>query len=435
MLAIPFVFFLLLIALGPILFQKWWHQYYKHTAIVFTVGVIILVILFQQEHSQALIHTAFEYASFITLLASLYFATAGIVIKTDENGTPFANSIVLLIGAVLASIIGTTGAAMILIRPFILMNKNRLLPYQKILFIFIVCNAGGMLSPIGDPPLFMGFLKGIPFFWITLKTFPFWLLSNGLLIAVFYYLDRTKNPIQFDHNPGILNLKIEGKRNITFLVLTLILLFLDPNIKGMEWLPSIAFHGHKLSFIREILLLVLAWASYNYTDKALMRKNDFTTEPIKEVAFIFLALFFTMSPALLLIAQWANLPAVKGYITNDLLYLATGLCSSVLDNAPSYLTAMSAAMGSIGLDINSRTDVLLFIQNKSFSQVVVISVASVIFGACTYLGNAPNFMVKAVAEQKGIKMPSFFEYIFKYTLPILVPILVANWILMKLIYG
>lgn len=434
MLAIPFLLFLLLIALGPILFQNWWHRYYKHTALFFTVLIIALVMLFQQEHSYSLIHTTFEYLSFITLLASLYFATAGIVIKTDENGTPLANTILLLIGAMLASIIGTTGAAMLLIRPFIGMNKNRLQPYQKVLFIFIVCNAGGMLSPIGDPPLFMGFLKGIPFFWITLKTFPFWLLSNGLLLAVFYYLDKTKNTIQFDHNPGILNLKIEGKRNISFLVLTLLILFLDPNIPGMEWLPSLAFHGYKLSFIREILLLVLAWASYNYTDKALMKKNDFTTEPIKEVAFIFLALFFTMSPALLLIAQWANLPMVKGYMSNDLLYFATGICSSVLDNAPSYLTAMSAAMGSVGLDINFRNDVLLFIQQSTFSKVVTISIASVLFGACTYLGNAPNFMVKAVAEQKGVKMPSFFEYIIKYTLPILVPILVANWLLMRMMY-
>ncbi|MEI6312709.1 MAG: sodium:proton antiporter [Bacteroidota bacterium] len=434
MLAIPFILFLLLIALAPILFQTWWHHYYKHTALFFTIGIIALVLIFQGAHAYSLIHTAFEYLSFITLLASLYFATAGIVIKTDENGTPLANALLLLIGAVLASFVGTTGAAMLLIRPFIMMNKNRLAPYQKIFFIFIVCNVGGMLSPIGDPPLFMGFLKGIPFFWITLKSFPFWLLSNGLLIGIFYYIDKTKNPIQFDHNPGILNLKIEGKKNISFLILTLLILFLDPNIQGMEWLPSIAFHGYKLSFMREIVLLILAWASYTYTDKALMKKNDFTTEPIKEVGFIFLALFFTMSPALLLIAQWANLPEVKMYMTNDLLYLATGICSSVLDNAPSYLTALSAAMGSVGLDINIREEVILFIQHTQFTQVVVISIASVLFGACTYLGNAPNFMVKAVAEQKGVKMPSFFEYIIRYTLPILVPVLVANWVLIKILY-
>jgi|694.fasta_scaffold05828_13 Na+/H+ antiporter NhaD/arsenite permease-like protein len=434
MLVLPFVIFLLLIALGPIFFAKWWHKYYKHTAVFFTVFIIVISLILDFSHLHLFIHTAFEYISFITLLASLYFATAGIVIKTDENGTPLANSILLLIGAILASVIGTTGAAMILIRPFINMNKNRLLPYQKVFFIFIVCNAGGMLSPIGDPPLFMGFLKGIPFFWISLKTFPFWLLTNGLLIAVFYYFDRNKNPIQFDHNPGILNLKLEGSSNVLFLFLTLVLLFVDPNIPGMDWVPYIPYHELKLSFIREISLIILCWASYRYTDKALMKKNDFTTEPIKEVAFIFMALFFTMSPALILIAKWSSLPSLKGYITNDFLYLFTGICSSVLDNAPSYLTALSASMGSVGLDINLPKDIMSMIESKVFSQVVVISVASVIFGACTYLGNAPNFMVKAVAEQKGIKMPSFFEYIFKFTLPILVPILFANWVLIKILY-
>ena len=165
-----------------------------------------------------------------------------------------------------------------------------------------------------------------------------------------------------------------------------------------------------------------------------MKKNDFTTEPIKEVAFIFMALFFTMSPALILIAKWSSLPSLKGYITNDFLYLFTGICSSVLDNAPSYLTALSASMGSVGLDINLPKDIMSMIESKVFSQVVVISIASVLFGACTYLGNAPNFMVKAVAEQKGVKMPSFFEYIFKFTLPILVPILFANWVLIKILY-
>lgn len=434
MLAIPFMLFLALIAIGPILFATWWHKYYRWVSVIFSLLIIAIVYLFDRPHSIDFVHTAFEYSSFLTLLAALYFATGGIVVKTDENGTPFANSVLLLIGALLASVIGTTGAAMVLIRPFIAMNKNRLQPYQKVFFIFVVCNAGGLLSPIGDPPLFMGFLKGVPFFWISLKTLPFWLLTNSLLIAAFYYFDKTKNPIQYDDNPGILNLGIEGKRNFLFLFLSIALLFLDPNIPAMHWLPAIHFHGLKLSFIRELLLMALCWASYKFTDVELMKKNEFSTEPIQEVAFIFLALFFTMSPALLVIASWAQLPVMATYINNDFLYVGTGICSAVLDNAPSYLVAMSAALGSQGLHINIPAEVLFFIQGKQFSQVVAISLASVLFGACTYLGNAPNFMVKAVAEQKGIKMPSFFEYIFKFTLPILVPILIANWLLMKLIY-
>ena len=430
---LPFVFLLVLVAVGPLYFEKLWHRSYTYLTIF--LGTVILayysIYLKDTEHC---IHAVLEYVSFISLLAALFFASGGIIIRTDENGTPIANVMLLVIGAILASVIGTTGAAMVLIRPFINLNKNRLAAYQKVFFIFIVCNAGGLLSPIGDPPLFIGFLKGVPFFWIFLKTLPFWLLSNGLLIGLFYYIDKTKNPIQFDNSPGILNLKIKGFKNIFFLFITLIVVFLDPNIAGMEWLPCIHLEGTKLSFIREIILLVMCFLAYKYTDKALLKKNDFTIAPIKEVAFIFFGLFMTMMPVIEWIEHLVSRPELGHLVNKNILFWSTGLLSAILDNAPTYLDSMSAALGSVNLDINRPNDVLQFLASPAFVDVVAISVSSVIFGAFSYLGNAPNLMVKAIAEQKGVKMPSFFEYIIKYSIPILLPIVFLNWLLLLLLY-
>ncbi len=430
---LPFVFLLVLVAVSPLYFEKLWHRSYTYLTIF--LGTVILayysIYLKDTEHC---IHAVLEYVSFISLLAALFFASGGIIIRTDENGTPIANVMLLVIGAILASVIGTTGAAMVLIRPFINLNKNRLAVYQKVFFIFIVCNTGGLLTPIGDPPLFIGLLKGVPFFWIFLKTLPFWLLSNGLLIGLFYYIDKTKNPIQFDNSPGILNLKIKGFKNIFFLFITLIVVFLDPNIAGMEWLPCIHLEGTKLSFIREIILLVMCFLAYKYTDKALLKKNDFTIAPIKEVAFIFFGLFMTMMPVIEWIEHLVSRPELGHLVNKNILFWSTGLLSAILDNAPTYLDSMSAALGSVNLDINRPNDVLQFLASPAFVDVVAISVSSVIFGAFSYLGNAPNLMVKAIAEQKGVKMPSFFEYIIKYSIPILLPIVFLNWLLLLLLY-
>lgn len=431
---LPFILLLLLLSIGPTLAAKPWHKYYPVICLFFVAYIMVFTFSTTDHASHNLMHTFSEYVTFISMLAALYFATGGIVIHTDENGTPEANVILLLIGAILASFIGTTGAAMVLIRPFIEMNKSRLQPYQKIFFIFIVCNAGGMLSPIGDPPLFMGFIKGVPFFWITTKTLPFWILTQVFLLSMFYYYDKKKNPIQYDHNPGIFNYKIEGIKNIAFLFISLCVIFLDPNIKAFSWLPYIPIGTYKISFIRELILLGMAWASYRYTDQELLKKNEFTLEPIKEVAFIFIALFFTMAPALQQLSIWASHPDFKNTISIDSLYWFTGFCSSILDNAPSYLSALSIAMASVGLRISILEDVHQFIHGPHASYLVSISIASVLFGAFTYIGNAPNFMVKAVAEQRKLQMPGFIEYILKYSIPILIPVLLANYVLLRIIY-
>lgn len=430
---LPFVTLILLIALGPLYFEKFWHKSYTYLSV--SLGfIVICYYVFGLHHTHHCIHAGMEYISFISILAALFFASGGIIISTDEHGTPAANAILLLIGAILASTIGTTGAAMILIRPFIHLNKNRLAAYQKVFFIFIVCNAGGLLTPIGDPPLFIGFIKGIPFFWIFLKALPFWLLSNGLLIGLFYYIDKTKNPIQFDNSPGILNLNIKGLKNIVFLCISLLVVFLDPNIAGMEWLPSIHLDGMKLSFVRETILLLMCYLSFKYTDKALLKKNDFTIAPIKEVAYVFFGLFLTMMPVVEWIEHLVKKPEMGHLVNQNTLFWLTGCLSAILDNAPTYLNSLTAALGVEGLDINSRNEVLQFLASPAFVHVVAISVSSVLFGAFSYLGNAPNLMVKAIAEQKGVKMPSFFEYIIKYSIPILLPIVFLNWLLLLLLY-
>ena len=430
---LPFVVLLILIALGPLLFEKWWHRSYPFISIGMA-GIILGFYLFYLHDITHSLHTLAEYLSFITLLAALYFASGGIVVHTDEIGTPRTNIILLGIGAILASIIGTTGAAMILIRPFINMNKKRLGAYQKVFFIFLVCNAGGLLTPIGDPPLFIGFLKGVPFFWILQKVWPFWLLTNALLIGLFYLIDKRKNPIEPTFKSHPFQLRIEGGKNIIFLLVAILLVFLDPNIKGMNWLPAFHLHTYKISFIREILLLIICLLSYRLTDKKLLEQNEFTITPIKEVAFLFFGLFITMMPVLQWVQQISAQPTMANSINQHNLFWLTGVLSAFLDNAPTYLNSISAAMGAAGLDVNIQQDVLSFLDSSSFVQVIAISIAAVLFGAFTYLGNAPNLMVKAIAEQKGIKMPSFFEYIFKYAVPILLPIVILNWILFYFIY-
>lgn len=430
---VPFAVLLILIALGPLLFEKWWHRAYPAVSVALAFTILGYYLFFVHDLPQC-IHTLAEYLSFITLLAALYFASGGIVIQTDEIGSPTANILLLGTGAILASLIGTTGAAMILIRPFINMNKKRLGAYQKVFFIFIVCNAGGLLTPIGDPPLFIGFLKGVPFFWISQRAWPFWLLTNALLIGLFYFIDKSKNPVESPFKIHHLKLKIEGRKNIFFLSLAVLLVFLDPNIKGMNWVPAFHLHAYRISFIREILLLLICVLSYRLTDKKLLDRNEFTLTPIKEVAFLFFGLFITMIPVLQWVQHISAQPKMANSINQHNLFWLTGALSAILDNAPTYLNSMSAAIGAVGLNVNQHQDVLSFLDSHLFVQVVAISIAAVLFGAFTYLGNAPNLMVKAIAEQKGIKMPSFFEYIFKYSIPILLPIIILNWLLFYLLY-
>jgi Na+/H+ antiporter NhaD/arsenite permease-like protein len=425
---IPFILLLLMIATGPLFYEHFWHHHYPKIAI----GLAVLVIAyyyFVLKNVPSIVHATFEYIQFISLLTGLFVASGGIMIKVDKQGTPVVNSIILLIGAVIANIIGTTGASMLLIRPFMRVNKGRIKPYHIIFFIFIVSNVGGSLTPIGDPPLFLGFLKGVPFFWTLTHNFLPWLFAIIILTSLFYLVDkRNIDGKRTDHTFSNM-VGIGGSRNFIWLLVIVCAVFLDPNV--FDWVPGIHYHGQKFSFIREIIMLSAAFFSFTFARKALHRINAFNFEPIKEVTFIFIGIFGTMMPALELVGAFAQSPAGVKLITHNTLYWGTGALSGFLDNAPTYLNFLAAGMASQGANINNFADVIKF-ANDGFTDSTLmlkaISVAAVFFGAFTYIGNGPNFMVKAIAEQSGIRMPSFFGYIIRFSLPILIPIFIIVWL-------
>jgi Na+/H+ antiporter NhaD/arsenite permease-like protein len=425
---IPFVLLLLMIATGPLFYEHFWHHNYPKIAVALAIIVVLYYILALQNVPST-VHAAFEYIQFISLLTGLFIASGGIMINVDKKGTPAVNSVILLIGAVIANIIGTTGASMLLIRPFIRVNKGRIKAYHIIFFIFVISNIGGSLTPIGDPPLFLGFLKGVPFFWTLTHNFLPWVFANIVLVAIFYLIDRRnkdgKEDITFTNK-----VSIRGAKNFMWLLIVVGAVFLDPNV--FDWVPAIHYHGQKFSFLREIIMLTVAYLSYKLADRDLLKANEFNFEPIKEVAFIFIGIFGTMMPALELVGNFAKSPTGMQLINHNTLFWGTGSLSGFLDNAPTYLNFLAAGMASKGASINNIADVIKFANDgfhDSTLMLKAISVAAVFFGAFTYIGNGPNFMVKSIAEQVGIKMPSFFGYVIRFSLPILLPLFIIVWLI------
>lgn len=426
---IPFVLLLLMIATGPLFYEHFWHHHYPKIAIALA-AIVVIYYLVALGNVPSTVHAAFEYVQFISLLTGLFIASGGIMIKVDKKGTPMVNAIILLVGAVIANIIGTTGASMLLIRPFIRVNKGRIKAYHIIFFIFVISNIGGSLTPIGDPPLFLGFLKGVPFFWTLTHNFFPWVFAIIALVAIFYFVDKRNKDGEASEDEFTNKVSIAGSMNFVWLLLIVGAVFLDPNV--FDWVPAIHYHGQKFSFLREIIMLTVAFLSYKFANKELLKSNEFNFEPIKEVAFIFIGIFGTMMPALELVGNFAQSPAGVQLITHNTLYWGTGALSGFLDNAPTYLNFLAAGMASQGASINSIADVIKFAQDgfhDSALMLKAISVAAVFFGAFTYIGNGPNFMVKSIAEQVGIKMPSFFGYIIRFSLPILIPLFVIVWLI------
>lgn len=430
-LVIPFVALLLMIATGPLFYEHFWHHNYPKIA----VGLAILVVfyyLFVLHNVHGPVHALAEYVQFIALLASLYIASGGILIEIDKKATPMANVSLLLIGALVSNLIGTTGASMLLIRPFIRLNKGNIQPYHIIFFIFMVSNIGGSLTPIGDPPLFLGFLKGVPFFWTLEHNWPAWILALLILAAIFYFVDRKfgrANEEELEEVTYTNKFELIGSKNFLWLAVVIASVFLDPNV--VDWVPAIHYDGQKFSFIREIIMLSVAYFSFKFADQKAIKGNEFNFEPIREVAFIFIGIFGTMMPALELVGNFAKSPEGAALITHNTLYWGTGILSGVLDNAPTYLNFLAAAMASQGAEISNIEMVKDFAMNNyedSAFELMAISLAAVFFGAMTYIGNGPNFMVKSIAEQSGIKMPSFFGYVIRFSLPILLPVLVLVWL-------
>jgi Na+/H+ antiporter NhaD/arsenite permease-like protein len=419
---IPFIVLLLMIATGPLFYRHFWeHNYPKVSIALGSITVFYYLFIFNDPLS--LLHTLEEYISFIALLTSLFVASGGILIKIDRKSTPLANVVLLLVGAVISNFIGTTGASMLLIRPYIRMNRNRIKPYHIIFFIFIVSNIGGGLTPIGDPPLFLGFLKGIEFFWVIQHVWHIWLLTIAIVLAIFYLIDvknyKSKTDAVDKEYTG--KIEIRGKKNFVYLLIIIISVFLDPAV--LSFVPSL----HPLPFgIREIIMFSVAFISYKRADKEALKGNEFDFEPIKEVAFLFIGIFATMIPALQLVAYETHRYGEK--LTADIFYWGTGIFSAILDNAPTYLNFLSAAMGKFGLNIENFQHVKQF-EMQDPIYLMAISVAAVFFGAMTYIGNGPNFMVKSISESSGIKLPTFFGYVVKYSAPILLPVFTLVWFL------
>jgi Na+/H+ antiporter NhaD/arsenite permease-like protein len=408
---IPFILLLLSIALLPFINRHWWEKYYPYVSVGY--GLITLVYYFVLNKSSVIVHTLEDYIMFISLLTSLFIVSGGILIEIKGLSTPLRNVSLLAIGAVLSNIIGTTGASVLLIRPYIKVNKIRITAFHIVFFIFIVSNTGGALTPIGDPPLFLGYLKGIPFFWITDKLIIKWLVANSLLLSAFYifdYINFKKQPPELEEKEIKAGERIwlEGLPNILLLFLIIASVFIT-----------------EPKFIREVIMLSAALLSYKFTKKEIHLRNHFTFQPIKEVAWLFLGIFITMIPALELLTANAKSLNIS---TPTQFYWLTGTMSAFLDNAPTYLTFLTASLGYYGLDINNISNVLLFIAEHE-KQVIAISISSVFFGALTYIGNGPNFMVKSIAVHRSVKTPSFFGYMFKYSLPILIPIYFLIWLI------
>jgi Na+/H+ antiporter NhaD/arsenite permease-like protein len=415
---LPFVILLLMIATGPLFYKHFWERNYPKISLLLGLSVALYYAAVLNDMI-SIVHSLTEFISFIALLSSLFIASGGILIKVDKKATPAINVLFLLFGALISNIVGTTGASMLLIRPFIKMNRGRIKPYLIIFFIFVVSNVGGSLTPIGDPPLFLGFLRGVPFFWVITHLWYYWVLALFFILLVFYFIDK-KNISEGSSSSTYSNkIEFKGIRNLILLSVIIFSVFIDPNI--ISWIPKLSPFPFG---IREIIMFSVCFIAYKKADKEILKANEFTFDPIKEVAYLFFGIFLTMIPALQLIAYESKV--YSNMLNQGTFYWATGSLSAFLDNAPTYLNFLSAAMGKFGLDINISKDVLYFVKVDEV-YLRAISVAAVFFGAVTYIGNGPNFMVKSISERAGIEMPSFFTYMIKYSIPILIPIYFIIW--------
>jgi Na+/H+ antiporter NhaD/arsenite permease-like protein len=479
--SIPFILLLACIALGPLLFLHFWEKYYPLLAIGFAIIPTVYYFFIRQD-AHPWVHAMKDYVSFIILLGALFVVSGGILIRISRAATPMQNTMLLAFGAVLSNIVGTTGASMLLIRPYLRINRAHIRPFHVIFFIFIVSNLGGALTPIGDPPLFLGYLTGVPFWWVLEHCWPMWMVGVGLLLVIFFIMDRIdhgKTPRRDpdDAGPGV---GLMGVHNLLFVLLIIFAVFrtgifdVIDEVRRSALTASLAL---QMLLSREVLMLAAIVGSRLTTGRHIYEKNEFTWAPIREVALLFVGIFATMAPAL----QWLDTNANKLPLhTPGQYYYSTGTLSSLLDNAPTYMTFLRMEMAKLDPDQVGATEALLreiaeqksdaplmnggipgevrlaaeevlkvdrasvmagviddqtlrvsmLVSNPKLNDfLIAISLGAVFFGACTYIGNGPNFMVKSVAESAGVKMPGFIGYVVRYTLPILLPVLVLVWLI------
>jgi Na+/H+ antiporter NhaD/arsenite permease-like protein len=460
LMAAPFIALLAAIALAPLFFAEWWGRHFIKIIsafMVLTVGYYLAGL-----HAPArVLDTGAEYISFICLIGSLFVVSGGIHINIKGEASPAVNTLFLLMGAGISNVLGTTGASMLLIRPWMRMNKYRLTAHHIVFFIFIVSNVGGGLTPVGDPPLFLGYLNGVPFWWVAKECWHIWITGLGLLLAVFYAVDS----INYRRAPREIRAvetareqwRFQGLGNALFLAVVL----------------GAVLVNHP-PFLREALMVAAATGSYFTTAKSVHEANDFNFAPIKEVAILFAGIFATMMPAL----DWLHANSGRfGKPSPGLFFWGTGVLSSVLDNAPTYLSFLSAEGGAFvspdtcaavvayvkahGADLSmvagaphaeqicqavaalkahfpgalaaravtaDQTAIATLLVDPFYVKCLkAISIGSVFFGANTYIANGPNFMVKAIADQQRAHTPTFLGYIFRFTLPYMLPMLLIVW--------
>ena len=428
---IPFAGILLSIALLPLLAPEFWHHHFPKVsafwAIIFAVPFLFA---YGGEAWYEILHIYLvDYIPFIILLWGLFTVSGGLLVRGKLTGTPIVNTVFLLIGTIIASWVGTTGAAMILIRPVIRSNKERKSKVHIIVFfIFLVANIGGSLTPLGDPPLFLGFLHGVSFFW-TLKLLPMMSFVSVILLVLFFLIDavlynrerkipgemaaagREKKPI-----------KVLGLYNLIFLMGIMGSVLMS----GMVKLGEVNVGGVHMgiqNFLRDILIIIMGLLSLYFTPKAIREENEFTWFPIQEVAYLFAGIFMTIVPALAILraGEHGALAFLIETVRQPIHYFwITGSLSSFLDNAPTYLTFFNSALGQLLPGIPEAQAVPELMTTHEI-YLKAISCGAVFMGAMTYIGNAPNFMVRSIAEESGIKMPSFFGFMV-YSICILIPL-------------
>lgn len=418
---IPFILMLGSIALFPLFSHKFWHRNRNKIIVATILSIPVAVwLIFSGLEIRLVESVVFDYIPFIVLLGSLFVITGGIFLEDDIEAKPSVNVLFLAIGAVLASFMGTTGAAMLLIRPIIQTNRERKFKVHTILFfIGIVANCSGLLTPLGDPPLFMMYLRGAPFTWFF-RLFGEWLLTNGLLLIIYFFVDsyyHKKEPVEalLRDKAIIRPIKITGRLNFLWLIgVVLAVAFIN-----QQYIPFMLVNSYT-KFIREGAIIVMALLSLILTPHLTRVSNNFTWSPIEEVAYLFLGIFITIVPCLLYLESNA---LSLGITLPHQFYYYSGLLSSFLDNTPTAVVFHSLAL-SLGVH---SSNMIAGIPDLTLR---AICTGSVFFGAMTYIGNGPNFMIKAVAEDNNIKMPHFFSYMFKFSIIVLLPI----FILVQLIF-
>ena len=425
---IPFACMLLSIALFPLLAPEFWHHHFgKVSAFWAATMAVPFLVVYKGTALYEIVHILLaDYVPFIILLWALYTVSGGILLRGALRGTPLVNVIILALGTVLASWMGTTGAAMLLIRPFLRANnyrKNR--TFMVVFFIFLVANIGGSLTPLGDPPLFLGFLHGVTFFW-TLHILPHMLTVSVLLLVIYFFLDLYHYRRETGRVPAQeaekTPLKLVGIHNFIFLA-GIIGAVLMSGVVDWGEISILGVHRGIQDWVRDGLLVVMGILSMVTTAVEIREDNDFTWFPIVEVAYLFVGIFITMIPCLLILKAGTHghlaflINAVKAPVHY---FWVTGALSGFLDNAPTYLTFFNTALGSHFSGMPEAQAVPRLMTEKIL-YLEAISAGAVFFGACSYIGNAPNFMVRSIAEEAGTPMPSFFGYIAKYTLVFLLP--------------